>query len=130
MNSYCTYFNHNANPKKKKTGDCVIRALATFTGKDYEEVYRALFEISLKTGYILNDKRVYEKYAEQIGLVKHKQPRKLDGTKYLVGELPQIAYGQRAIVSLANHLTCIDENGRVIDIWDCRRKTIGNYWTY
>ena len=123
------FVKHNENPKGKKTGDCVIRALTTATGKPYLEVYRELFEISVKTGYILNDKRNYEKFLAKHGFEKMKQPRKRDNTKYKVGEIDKLEdiYGETIVISMANHLTCVDL-GVLYDLWDCRRKTISNYY--
>lgn len=117
----------NVNPKGRKTSDCVIRALATGTGLDYWEVLDGLVEISKKSGYCLLDKKVYEEFLRQQGFYKKPQPRKLDNTKYLVGEIRQLTKRERVIVSMANHLTAVIGDD-LIDIWDCRRKTIGNYF--
>ena len=116
----------NVNFKNKITTDCVVRAIATATGKDYKEVARELFENYMKTGYAMNDRKNYEKYLEQLGWTKMKQPRKRDNTKYLIGEANKVAKG-KVILRCAHHLTCMVEN-EIIDIWDCRYKTIGNYW--
>lgn len=119
----------NVNPKNKKTGDCVIRALTTATEQPYEVVRDELFELMKKTGYSMNSKQNYEKYLKQKGWVKHKQPRRPEGTKYKVAEIDEfIAPYERAVISIANHLTAT-ENGKIIDLWDCRRKTILNFYT-
>ena len=89
---------HNENPKGRITGDCTFRAIARATGKSWEEVVREMAEMSIKTGYAVNDKKGIEKYMESIGWIKMPQPRKVDGTKY------------------------------INDIWDCTKKCIGNYW--
>lgn len=118
----------NVNPKKKKTGDCVIRAIAWASGIPYNEVYRELFEISLKTGYMINDKKTYERLLEKYGFVKRQQPRKFDNSKYTIGEIDKLISSKDvAVVSCANHLTCVLDN-EVVDIWDCRHKSIGNYY--
>ena len=100
------------------------------------------------TGYKYNqDKKVYEKYLEQLGWIKHKQPRaydyedghssnmskytvnelidKLDGDKLISGGCPHI------VVSVANHLTCLEDNHgyQIMDTWNCGHKCVGNYWT-
>ena len=77
----------------------------------------------------MNDKKNYEKYLEQLGWVKMKQPRKSDNTKYLVGEIDEVTTHSSVIISCAHHLTC-RINDEIVDIWDCRGKTIGNYWIY
>ena len=126
----------NVNPKGKKTGDCVIRALTVATGKKYEDIYRELFEISLKTGWILNEKRVEDKLLERYGFVKHKQPRKYDNTKYTIGEIDQITSGlyvdgkevKTVVIRCAHHLTVVVDN-TLVDTWDCRYKCISNYYT-
>lgn len=118
----------NINFKNKKTGDCVVRALAGASGKPYKQVAQELFDMWMKTGYVYNDKHTYEKWLEQNGFVKMKQPRKWDNTKYLVGEVDQLINVQDVVViSVANHLTYV-EYSTVYDLWDCRNKTIGNYY--
>ena len=121
------YKEENLNFKNKKTTDCVIRAISKAEGKDYKEVAQGLFDCFIKTGYAMNDKKCYEKYLEQLGWQKKKQPRKRDNTKYLVGEANLIGFDRIMILSCAHHLTCKVGNA-IVDIWDCRRKTIGNYW--
>ena len=122
------YENKNVNPKNRKTGDCVVRAIAWASGTPYVEVYKDLFEISLKTGYILNEKRTYEKLLEVYGFVKYQQPRKHDNSKFAIAEIDKLISNKDvAIVSCANHLTCVLD-GYLVDTWDCRHKTIGNYY--
>ena len=118
----------NNNFKNKKTGDCVIRALSQASGKDYKVVAQELFELYMKYGYIINDKHTYEKWLEANGFVKYPQPRKSDNSKYLVGEIDKlIRLGENAVISCANHLTCVCDD-ELVDIWDCRKKCIGNYY--
>lgn len=123
-----SYRKENVNFKNKKTSDCVIRALSKASGKEYKQVAQELFDLYMKHGYMINDKHTYEKWLENNGFVKHKQPRKRDNTKYLVGEINElIRLSENAVISCANHLTCVC-NDELVDSWDCRRKTIGNYY--
>lgn len=119
----------NLNPKGKKTCDCTIRAIAGASGVDYYKVYEDLYKISIKTGYMVNEKRCEEKLLAQYGFEKMKQPKKYDGSKYEIGELDQLVdcEKEKIVVSCAHHLTCI-KDGEVQDLWDCRYKTIGNYY--
>lgn len=122
------YVEKNLNFKNKKTGDCVIRAFAMASGKDYKVVAKELFDIWMETGYVLNEKRCEDKWLERNGWLKVKQPKKEDNTKYLVGEIDElINENQNCIIRLAHHITCVVDNN-LIDIWDCRYKTIGNYY--
>lgn len=122
----------NLNPKKHKTGDCSTRALAGTLGIDYHEALRLQYEAADKTCYGITNKQVIEYVVKQFGYKKMKQPRKYDGTKYTVAELdeilPKSVLQAGVLVTVANHHTCIT-GGMVQDIWDCRNKTVGNYYT-
>ena len=123
------YLEKNVNPKNRKTTDCVIRALTVATGEDYYTVLKDLYELQVATGYDPTEKRIIDRYMERQGWTKHKQPRRPDGKKYLVGEIDLlIDEGDVAVVSLAGHLTAVKDD-HLIDTWDCRHKTIGNYYT-
>lgn len=125
------YCNKNVNPKNRKTGDCSTRALSTVLGISWEDALTLQYQYSLKTKYDMSSKQVIERIMADKGYVKMKQPRKEDNTKYLVGEIDKLTYyierKQRVLILLANHWTAV-VGEELIDIWDCRRKTIGNYW--
>lgn len=123
--------NINVNPKNRKTGDCSTRALCACLNISYEDALTLQYNEAITSYYDLTSKQVMEKILEKFGYVKMKQPRKLDGTKYLVSELDQITTEEERkagiLVTVANHHTCVYENS-VVDIWDCRNKAIGNYY--
>ena len=118
----------NMNPKGIKAGDCVIRAIAYSLEQTWEETYEDLCKLGMKMKRMPNEKQVYEKYLEQKGWIKHKQPKNQFNLKYTVFEFIEYKMQRKAIISVANHLTCIDEY-ELVDTWDCSRKSIGNYWT-
>lgn len=121
----------NLNPKGRKTGDCSTRALADVLGLDYETALYAQYKEALQCYYDMTSKQVIERVLKRFGYVKMKQPRKPNGKKYTVGELDKILTEQQlhdgVLVTVANHHTAI-VNGYVQDIWDCRHKTVGNYY--
>lgn len=119
----------NVNPKNKKTCDCVVRAITTASNKAYNVVLEDLVKTMTKTGYMIDEKRCYEKVLENYGFVKMKQPRKADNTKYLVRELDKLVNSDDydVVVSMAGHLSCVRHN-TIIDTWNCGYKTISNYF--
>ena len=124
-----TFHFYNANPKNRITGDCVIRALCTALEEPYEVIYKELFEFSLKCGYMLNDKKCYDKYLKAKGWVKYKQPRKEDNTKYTGKEFCERAREyENYIAKIGGHHIVAIVHGRVNDIWDSTDGCIGNYW--
>lgn len=121
------FIEFNLNPKNRKTGDCVVRAIAYATQQSWDKVYQDLCELGFKMKRMPNDKQVYEKYLDNLGWHKHKQPRKWNNFKYTVDEFIDIAPNDVYIVSVANHLTAIGDR-EIKDIWDCGHKSVGNYW--
>lgn len=122
---------YNVNPKNRKTGDCSTRALVGTLRIEYNEALDLQCEVAKKTCYGITDKEVMEGVLAKFGYVKMKQPRKANGKKYTVGELDEILTKQQmeegVFVTIANHHTCI-VRGKVQDLWDCRRKSVGNYY--
>lgn len=122
------YLKKNVNPKGKRTGDCVVRALSVALNKDYYLVYKELYELSIEMGYILNEKWVEERYLKLNGFVKHKQPKKPNGKKYRIGEIDMLCREKVIVISCPHHLTVVVD-GVLIDSWDCRYRCISNYFT-
>lgn len=125
------YKEKNENPKNRKTGDCSTRALVGCLGISYDEALKLQMKWSLKTYYDPTSKQVMEKVLQEFGYVKMKQPKKCDNKKYTVGEMDQVLTKKQmqegVLITVANHHTCI-VNGVVQDIWDCRCKSVGNYY--
>lgn len=124
-----TFHFHNENPKNRITGDCTFRAIARATGKPWTEVVREMAEMSIRTGYAINDTKGIEKYMTQIGWVKHPQPRKADGTKYTGKEFCKVFKPRRAFAHIGGNHDVAIIDGKVNDIWDSTGGCIGNYWT-
>lgn len=111
-------------------GDCAIRAIANATGKDYQEVYKALKELnggkSCRNG---TPKSVSKKYLMRLGWVWHPTMQIGEGCKVHLRaeELPK----GTLIVQVSRHLTCV-KDGVLIDTYDCSRdgeRCVYGYWT-
>lgn len=129
-----TFCYYNANPKNKITGDCVIRALSSGMNIPYNDLYKELFDFSIKCGYMLNDKKCYERFLISKGWTKVKQPRKDDNTKYTGKEFCKeiqnytFNYPERIIAHIGGHHVVAIVDGVINDIWDSSSKCIGNYY--
>ena len=123
------FIKYNANPKGRKTGDCVIRAICTALNETWEDTYKGLLEVALDTGYAVSCTENYEEYLKRKGYIKQKMPRKSNKRKYTIAEFaeelakPKLTY----IVNIANHTTMI-RNKNLYDLWNCENKCVLNYW--
>ena len=116
----------NAHPKGIKTGDCVVRAIATATNKDYLECRRELNQKKRELGFFgYKDTLFLYKYLEKNPRLIFKavkgEPR-IKGTDFT--ELhPKGTY----ILKMAGHITaCID--GVILDTWDCTYRSVYTAW--
>lgn len=133
-----TFHFFNANPKGRITGDCVTRALCTALEIPYNQAVMEQAEVQCKTGYDNATAQGIDYYLKTKGWVKHKQPRKPDGTKYTGEEwCKEISHspwfiGKKIVANIGGHHTvCIKEvDGlfKVHDHWDSTDGCIGNYW--
>ena len=71
-----TYHFYNANPKGRRTTDCVVRSICTALEQDYNKTVIELAELQCATGFDDGDKKLYDKYLQSKGWQKHQQPRK------------------------------------------------------
>lgn len=125
-----TYTYHNANPKNKLTGDCVLRAIATFTDQPYQKVLSDLVDLQIKTGYMINDKKCYEKYLSILGYEKQKQPKHFDNTKYTGSEWAKLCKETKVtcLCRIGSHHLTVIKDGKFQDIWNPSNKCVNNYW--
>jgi len=118
----------NANPHNRLSGDCVIRALAVAMDKSWEQVYKDLTEIGLKTGYVQNDEKCYEKYLKSEGWIKCSEPRNWDNTRMKVYQFLKFNKEGNLIANVGSHHIVAIKEGKVHDIWNSSLVTMHSYW--
>jgi hypothetical protein len=131
----------NENPKKKRTPDCVIRALKTALNLDAKTIIYELTDIYIKDGWFINDPKCYDKYLKSKGYIKQPQPKYEDGTKYNANEFCKLLnstesihgtvlahVGTHHIVAFVNHGTDDNKDYYLHDSWDSSTGRVGNYW--
>lgn len=124
----------NANPKKRNTGDCVIRALSVALDKSYFDVLTDLQVLQQRNFYDIGDPKLYGKYLESLGWKKQKQPRQDNNRKYtgvmwcrFIKFWRNQKYNRMIAHIGGNHIVAIID-GKIIDTWDSSGGCIGNYW--
>ena len=110
---------------KRKRGDCVVRAITIALGKQYEEVFNSLCDLSKQTGFFPNHDETYGLYLKQNGWIYNKPQRSGRGLKSLERFNSK---GITAIVKVRNHLVCVSD-GKIYDSWDCKFYAANSYWT-
>lgn len=141
-----SFIYYNANPKNRITGDCWLRAICTGLDQDYNETLLEMVKVQLETGYEMSCGKAVEKYLENKGWIKHKQPRDWDNKKLTGGQFCKwlsINYPDGEIGNIicnigGHHMVAIKATFsgdgfncryKVHDIWDSTGKCVGNYWT-
>ena len=128
---------HNANPKGKKTGDCSVRAIATATGKTWDEVLDGLVELAHRYKQMVDSPELFSKYLKQCGFVGVTQPRHDNGKKFTGKEFCSLLIRSRMTMPVvatigSHHVTSFYNFGsgdyiayKISDIWDCSGDCVG-----
>lgn len=133
------YHYHNANPKDRRTGDCVIRALSVTLGKSWDDVLDGLVAIAHHYKQSPASREVFGKYLKANERIKVNQPKHPDNTKFTGKEfcrlLDKIGMTKPVLVTIGSHHTTafVRLNGdryRVFDTWDCSEDKIGQVYIH
>lgn len=117
----------NVNPSGKKTGDCVIRAIAKAEEKEWEDVFNDLVDIAREVKSVPTYKDAYEKYLSKYETLPVKYINGMGDTKrYRVRDIAS-AFDGTYVVSIANHLTVVTD-GVIYDLWNCMDKCAYKIW--
>lgn len=121
------FVQYNVNPRGKKTGDCVIRAVAVATGLGWDKAYEGLAASGFKLKTAMNDVEAVNDFLTSIGFkvgkIKVPKGSKRPTVKQFAMEHPN----WYAVLRVANHITC-SGRGNYVDIWDCGDCALYKYW--
>lgn len=117
----------NVNPKGKKTGDCVTRALATALNVSWDQALTEQFNLAIKTKLSVDDTRLINKLLTERGFTKMNMQPKKGCHRCTVGALAYEYLSETIVVRVAGHLTVIKE-GEIFDTWDCSNCAVYCAW--
>ena len=117
------YIFYNANPSGKSTGDCVIRAIATITGKTWVEVHEDLSFYSRKMYDMMDTNTVWHKYLKDLGF----DIFAISDPWLTVDDFcKRHPYG-KYLLGTGRHLVAVID-GDYYDAWDSGREIPVFYW--
>lgn len=122
--------------RAKNVGDCVCRAIAIASGKDYKEVYNMLYKASgdsPRNGVMTSSVR-FKRFMREQGFVWVSlcQIGSKQSSHFYKGEIPSVG---RLVCSAHRHEVAVVD-GIVRDTWDSRYNSWGEprrvygYWKY
>ena len=111
---------YNANSKGRFTNDCTVRAISVAECKTWDETYEELSDIAQEEGILFDDVAFIDNYLDR----KYKRvPHYSKTVGEFAEEFPRGVY----LVTMPNHITVI-RDGTVIDVFDCRNRTMWTAW--
>lgn len=117
----------NPNPLKLKTSDCVIRAICKATNKEWDTIYRELFEIGFELKVTPTNDDAWKEYLNRNDFIQHKVSNKKGVKRPTVASFAAQNKKGTFVLRVANHVvTCVD--GYYYDTWDCGNKSLYGYW--
>jgi len=117
---------YNAHPKGIKTGDCVVRAIATAKNMNYLECRRELNRVKKEFGYssYKDTKFLYDYFKDYPRLIFKpvKGEPRIKGSDFTILH-PKGSY----ILKMAGHVTAC-QDGVILDTWDCSYRSVYTAW--
>lgn len=120
------YVYYNENPKSKRTGDCVIRALSKVTGYTWEQVYIDLSIKGLLMGEWGNSNAVWEQYLKQNGFRREVIPNSCPECYTVRDFAKDHPYGTY-VACTGSHVVAVI-SGNWYDAWDSAAETVTYYF--
>lgn len=121
-----TFCNFNANPKNNRVGDCVVRAICTAVGEDWESVYLDLCLMGLLQFNMPNADYLWGEYLKSRGFKRNILSCE-NGLCVTVKDFCKANPNGVYIVCPNNHVVAVID-GQYFDTWDCGDEIINYYW--
>lgn len=121
-----SYVSYNANPMKKRVGDCTVRAIAAALSQSWDKTYVGL----VLKGYELYDmpsaNAVWGAYLRDKGFVRYVIPTN-DVADYTVADFADDNPEGTFVLAIDGHVVCV-KNGKILDSWDSSDEIPQYYW--
>ena len=113
---------YNANPTRERVGDCVVRAIAVLTGKNWDTIYIDLCVQGLLMGDMPTANHVWGAYLRAQGY-----RRAILGDDCTVQQFAAANNTGKFILAMPSHVVAVVE-GKYIDTWDCGDEIPVYFW--
>lgn len=111
----------NPNPKNKKVGDCVVRALSKALNQSWKDTLLQLFTYAYYMADMPSSNAVWGSYLKNKGFVRLSLPNSCPDCYTIKDFCIDHPYGTY-VVGTGTHTVCI-ENGCYFDSWDSGDET-------
>ena len=118
---------YNPNPRKKRVGDCTVRALCKALDQSWETIYAALTAYGFMDCDMPSANNVWGKYLKKMGFSRYFVDDKGQDV-YTVEDFCKDHPSGTYILALDGHVVCV-ENGYYYDSWDSGYEEPIYYWT-
>lgn len=120
------WHSYNANPRKRRTGDCTIRAICTALGMDWDDVYVGVAFTGFLAADMPSTNRVWRRFLRRLGY----EMRLIDcGGRdcYTVDDFCEDHPDGTYILALEGHVVAVID-GEYWDTWDSGDEEPVYYW--
>lgn len=107
---------YNANPKKRRVGDCVVRAIALILGQTWEDTYIGVCKQGLHSYDMPDSNSVWADYLNRHGFVRKSLINTCPNCYTVKDFCKEYPYGKYLLATGTHVIAVID--GNYYDTWD------------
>lgn len=120
------YVQSNLNPKHRRVGDCVIRAISEALGQSWDDTYIGIVIKGFEKKDMPSGNAIWGDYLTDKGFTRHAIPAEYSG--YSVADFAKDHPKGTFILAIDGHVVAV-KDGNWYDSWDSRDEIPVYYWS-
>lgn len=118
----------NPNPRHRRVGDCVIRAISKALDQSWVESYMGICLKGLEMADLPSSNAVWGAYLRDKGFTRHLAPEDREDGIYTVEDFAHAHLKGTYILGLDGHVVCV-KDGDWLDSWNSGHEVPIFYWS-
>lgn len=117
---------YNPNPRARRTGDCVIRAISKALDQDWDTTYTGIVVTGFDEKDMPSGNHIWGEYLKDHGFRRHLVPDV--GEPYTVADFARDNPTGTYVLAISGHVVCVKQ-GYWFDTWNSADEIPIYYWT-
>lgn len=116
----------NFNPRHRRVGDCVVRAISAALNQDWDTTYVGVALKGFEMADMPSSNAVWSAYLKDKGFSRHVVPHDMEDI-YTVADFAKDHPKGTYVLGIDGHVVCV-KDGSILDSWDSSEEIPVYFW--